>query len=190
MDRETYLVFMLGFSVGLPWITFAIMRFVNGACVTGTTGSRRRDATRRFARWVLSLLRRASPWPCSSRRYTLLIVSAHATQPIRLDNGKLVTALVLFVDRHDRPRHRPRAAVPALKRLGSQSVGNRMAERKSFLLRIDPGLWAEIERLAQAELRSVNAQVEYLLRDALARRGRSRGIPAAAAEESYDGKRE
>jgi hypothetical protein len=65
-----------------------------------------------------------------------------------------------------------------------------MAERKSFLLRIDPGVWAEIERLAQAELRSVNAQVEYLLRDALARRGRARGIPAAAAEESYDGKRD
>ena len=47
-----------------------------------------------------------------------------------------------------------------------------MAERKSFLLRIDPALWAEIERLAQAELRSVNAQVEYLLRDAVERRRR------------------
>ena len=40
-------------------------------------------------------------------------------------------------------------------------------EKKSFLLRIDPALWAEIERLAAGELRSVNAQVEYLLRDAL-----------------------
>jgi hypothetical protein len=45
-------------------------------------------------------------------------------------------------------------------------------DKKSFLLRIDPGLWAEIERLAAQELRSANAQVEYLLRDALARRGR------------------
>jgi hypothetical protein len=45
-----------------------------------------------------------------------------------------------------------------------------MAERKAFLLRIDPALWAAVERLAQGELRSVNAQVEYLLRDALARR--------------------
>jgi hypothetical protein len=45
-----------------------------------------------------------------------------------------------------------------------------VAERKSFLLRIDPALWTEIERLAHAELRSVNAQIEYLLRDALARR--------------------
>ena len=44
-------------------------------------------------------------------------------------------------------------------------------DKKAFLLRIDPALWAEIERLAAAELRSVNAQVEYLLRRALAERG-------------------
>ena len=52
-----------------------------------------------------------------------------------------------------------------------------MAERKAYLLRIDPDLWAEIERLAQAELRSVNGEIEYLLREALARRGIA---PAAA----------
>ena len=46
-----------------------------------------------------------------------------------------------------------------------------MAEKKAFLLRIDPALWEEIERVAQAELRSANAQVEFLLRDALGRRG-------------------
>jgi hypothetical protein len=39
--------------------------------------------------------------------------------------------------------------------------------KKSFPLRIDPTLWAEIERLAAADLRSANAQVEYLLREAL-----------------------
>jgi hypothetical protein len=44
-------------------------------------------------------------------------------------------------------------------------------DKKAFLMRIDPALWAEIERLAQTELRSVNGQVEYLLRDALERRG-------------------
>lgn len=44
-------------------------------------------------------------------------------------------------------------------------------DKKAFLLRMDPGLWAELERLAAAELRSVNAQVEFLLREALARRG-------------------
>jgi hypothetical protein len=53
-----------------------------------------------------------------------------------------------------------------------------VAERKAYLLRVDPDLWAEIERLAQAELRSVNGQVEYLLREALARRGVA---PASAA---------
>ena len=54
--------------------------------------------------------------------------------------------------------------------------------KKSFLLRIDPELWAEIERLAAAELRSANAQVEYLLREALkARLGDRAGSGAMAA---------
>ena len=52
------------------------------------------------------------------------------------------------------------------------------ADKKAFLLRIDPALWAEIERLAAAELRSANAQVEYLLREALKGRGVS-SRPAA-----------
>ena len=54
-------------------------------------------------------------------------------------------------------------------------------DKQSFLLRVDPALWAEIERLAAAELRSVNAQVEYLLRDAVAARrgGKSSTAPAA-----------
>lgn len=46
-----------------------------------------------------------------------------------------------------------------------------MAERKAFLLRLDPAVWTALERLAQSELRSVNAQIEFLLRDALTRRG-------------------
>ncbi len=46
-----------------------------------------------------------------------------------------------------------------------------MADKKAFLLRVDPGVWAAILRLAQAELRSMNAEIEFLLRDALARRG-------------------
>ncbi len=41
-----------------------------------------------------------------------------------------------------------------------------MAPRKPFLLRIDPALWAELEAWAQDELRSVNGQIEYLLRQA------------------------
>ncbi len=47
-----------------------------------------------------------------------------------------------------------------------------MAERKSLLLRIDPRLHEAIRRWADEELRSVNAQIEFLLRDALARAGR------------------
>ena len=43
--------------------------------------------------------------------------------------------------------------------------------KKAFALRLDPALHAAIERCAAADLRSVNAQVECLLREALARRG-------------------
>jgi hypothetical protein len=45
-----------------------------------------------------------------------------------------------------------------------------MAERKPFLLRIDPALWADLETWAQDELRSVNGQIEYLLRQAVRKR--------------------
>ena len=44
-------------------------------------------------------------------------------------------------------------------------------DRKAFPLRIDPVLWAALERCASAELRSVNAQVECLLREAMKARG-------------------
>jgi hypothetical protein len=55
-----------------------------------------------------------------------------------------------------------------------------MAERKSFLLRIDPDLYAELEAWAQADLRSVNGQIEYLLREAARRRrGAADAGPAA-----------
>lgn len=43
--------------------------------------------------------------------------------------------------------------------------------RKPFLMRASPGLMAAVERLAAAELRSVNAQMEVLVREALTRRG-------------------
>ena len=45
-----------------------------------------------------------------------------------------------------------------------------MAARKPFLLRIDPELWAELEAWAQDELRSVNGQIEYLLKQAVTKR--------------------
>ncbi|KGB55095.1 toxin-antitoxin system HicB family antitoxin [Sphingopyxis sp. SE2] len=43
--------------------------------------------------------------------------------------------------------------------------------RKAFALRLDPALYAAVERLAAAELRSANAEIEILLREALGRRG-------------------
>ncbi len=52
--------------------------------------------------------------------------------------------------------------------------------KKAFALRLDPALYAAIERCAAADLRSVNGQVEYLLRDALARRGIKLEAPAPA----------
>lgn len=45
-----------------------------------------------------------------------------------------------------------------------------MADRKTFLLRMDPALWAEIESWAQDELRSVNGQIEYILKQAVQKR--------------------
>ena len=64
-------------------------------------------------------------------------------------------------------------------------------ERKAYPLRVDPTLWAAVERCAAAELRSVNAQVECLLREALGGRGvklkppasRRRGRPSRESKE-------
>ena len=53
-----------------------------------------------------------------------------------------------------------------------------MAERKPFLLRIDPLLFEELEGWAEQELRSVNGQIEWLLREALAKRGRAINTPS------------
>jgi hypothetical protein len=50
-----------------------------------------------------------------------------------------------------------------------------MAEPKKFLLRIDPALWAALESWAQDELRSVNGQIEYLLKQAVQKRKGEKG---------------
>lgn len=47
--------------------------------------------------------------------------------------------------------------------------------KKAFLLRIDPKLWAELEGWAGDELRSVNGQIEFLLREAVKRRRQGGG---------------
>jgi hypothetical protein len=56
-----------------------------------------------------------------------------------------------------------------------------MASKKSFLLRVDPGMYEALEKWSADELRSVNAHIEYLLRDALRRAGR---LPRPAAMEN------
>ena len=59
--------------------------------------------------------------------------------------------------------------------------------RKAFLLRIDPALFAELEKWAADEFRSVNGQIEYLLRDAVRarRRGRARSDSAGATGREF-----
>jgi hypothetical protein len=52
--------------------------------------------------------------------------------------------------------------------------------KKAFPLRLDPALFAAIERTASADLRSVNAQLEYLLREALGKRGVKLAEPVRA----------
>lgn len=55
-----------------------------------------------------------------------------------------------------------------------------MKSRKSFLIRIDPKLYDELEAWAQQEFRSVNGQIEFVLKEAAARR---RGRPDAVVQD-------
>jgi hypothetical protein len=63
----------------------------------------------------------------------------------------------------------------------SFSVFPKMA-KKAFLLRVDDAVLASVQRWADEELRSLNGQIEYLLRQALARRGVKTPEPPAATE--------
>jgi hypothetical protein len=55
-----------------------------------------------------------------------------------------------------------------------------LAQRKAFLLRIDPAVLEAVQRWADDDLRSLNGQIEYLLREALRKNGR---LPRAGAAE-------
>ena len=64
-----------------------------------------------------------------------------------------------------------------------------MAEKKKFLLRIDDSLYGSLEKWAADELRSINAQIEYILKDSLKRAGRLKeNKPPTASEENEDEK--
>ena len=56
-----------------------------------------------------------------------------------------------------------------------------MSDRKSFLIRVDPALLQSVQRWADDDLRSLNAHIEYLLRDSLRRAGR---LAKTAAQDS------
>lgn len=62
-----------------------------------------------------------------------------------------------------------------------------MPERKSFLLRVDPETFDAVQKWAADELRSVNGQVEFLLRRALRDAGRLKGPPAGEGSDAGDG---
>jgi hypothetical protein len=62
-----------------------------------------------------------------------------------------------------------------------------MAERKAFLLRIDPAVMRQVESVAAEELRSVNAQIEFLLREALRKRGIRPAAPKPGEDTKQDG---
>ena len=51
-----------------------------------------------------------------------------------------------------------------------------MAEKKKFLLRIDEKIYAALEKWAADDLRSINAQIEFLLKETLAKSGRTTEI--------------
>jgi hypothetical protein len=63
-----------------------------------------------------------------------------------------------------------------------------MAARKAFLLRLDPRTYEALERWAKDELRSVNGQIEFLLRSALQKAGRGKTEDRSQESERADGR--
>jgi len=61
-----------------------------------------------------------------------------------------------------------------------------MAAKKAFPLRIDENIWQAVRRWSDDELRSVNAQIEYVLRDALRKAGRMPGREGKGQKEPGD----
>ena len=84
----------------------------------------------------------------------------------RGDGEQLVDGAVRRIGGATRSQHRH-----AVRLRAAHADDAPMTGKKAFLLRLDPAVWDGLERLARAELRSVNAEIEYLLRDALAQRG-------------------
>ena len=62
-----------------------------------------------------------------------------------------------------------------------------MSEKKAYPLRINADVLSAVQRWADDELRSLNAQIEYVLRDALRKAGRLKP-PASTTDEDDDGR--
>jgi hypothetical protein len=62
-----------------------------------------------------------------------------------------------------------------------------MKSRKTFLLRMSPGLYEALEAWARQELRSINGQIEYLLQDAVRKHGRTARDEAKGANPDQPG---
>jgi hypothetical protein len=61
-----------------------------------------------------------------------------------------------------------------------------LAEKKAYPLRVSSDVLDAVQRWAEDELRSVNAQIEYVLRDALRKAGRIRSDDSASSEQEKD----
>ncbi len=62
-----------------------------------------------------------------------------------------------------------------------------MSKRKAFLLRLDPTTHDALQRWAKDDLRSLNGQIEFLLRRALQQVGRAQEKPESTSEQTDDG---
>jgi hypothetical protein len=61
-----------------------------------------------------------------------------------------------------------------------------MSEKKKFLLRLDADLYNSLEKWAADDLRSVNAQIEFLLKDSVRKAGRLKPPPSSSIESNED----
>jgi len=66
------------------------------------------------------------------------------------------------------------------------TLDSKMAEKKKFLLRIDETIFAALEKWASDELRSANAQIEFILKDALRKSGRLKENTASDNQSNTD----
>jgi hypothetical protein len=64
-----------------------------------------------------------------------------------------------------------------------------VADRKAFLLRVDPAIFEALQAWANDDLRSLNGQIEYLLREALRQARRSKGKDDSRPQSANDGGR-